>query len=61
MSPIQSRIFSFVGDREPTFKEVIDAFEPMGIKRTDVGRAIIGLLVEHKLFMVEDSKLVKSL
>lgn len=61
MSPIQSRIFSFVGDREPTFKDVLDAFEPLGIKRTDVGRAVINLLNEHRLFMVGNSKLVQTL
>jgi hypothetical protein len=61
VTPIQQRILGLVGNSSATFLEIIDAFEPMGIKRTDIGRAVIGLLNDHKLFMVEDSKLVTSL
>lgn len=61
MTPIQQRVLGLVGNGPATFLEILAAFEPLGIKRTDTGRAVINLLNDRKLFMVEDSKLVVSI
>lgn len=45
LTPLQIRILKYIyAARGASFKDVLRAFEPLGIKCTDTGRALIDLL-----------------
>lgn len=51
LSPLQVRILKYVcATQGAPFKDILEAFEPLGIKRSDTGKAIIGLLNSNLIF-----------